>query len=152
MLVSGLGILCWVMMRKRLKRRRRTEPAVITSRLGHNANAERRGEQFSGIQSLGAPPEVLKWQVELHDLGRELKAELDTKLIAVRTLTRQYEQAARRLSDLIRMAEQVSPPVSATLDYEKRLPVVKQLRLSGWNDRQIAEALEIPISSVAERA
>jgi hypothetical protein len=116
--------------------------------LGHNANANRIVERYSGTQSLGAPPEVLRWQVELHELGRDIKAELDTKMIAVRTLLRQYDLAAQRLNELIRIADQVDPSVARQPSETKCLPAIKQLRLSGWNDRQIAEALQLPVESV----
>lgn len=108
MTLAGIGILCWVMMRNRWKQQKKVNSALVVEPMGHNANATGQPNTFTGTQSLGAPRDVLKWQVELHDLGRELKAELDSKMLAVRALTKQYDQAAQRLAELIRIAEEVN--------------------------------------------
>ncbi len=92
---------------------------------------------FQGTGSLGAPPEVLRWQVELHDMARELKAELDSKMLAVTALARSYEQASKRLSDMIRLAEQVE--ISPT----SLLARAQDLRAAGLDDERIIEVLEL---------
>ena len=86
-----------------------------------NLNARLNRNNFSGTQSLGAPTEVLKWQVELHELARELKAELDSKLIAVRTMTKAYDQASERLLELIHRAEHLSPRIDNAASLARRL-------------------------------
>jgi len=106
MMCAGLGILCWIIIRTRAKSRRKAALPVIAGPLSYNGNAVKQNNAFTGTASLGAPQELLKWQVELHDLSRELKAELDSKMIAVRAITLQYDQAAHRLSELIQLAEQ----------------------------------------------
>ena len=143
MMLSGIGLVCWLMMRGRMQRRRSVDLPVITH-LGHNANAFSRSAPFTGTQSLGAPTEVLRWQVELHDLARELKAELDSKMIAVRSMTTAYDQAARRLAELIRLAEQVQLPGTS--------PLVEARRLANldWENSKIAAALCLPEIDVAQ--
>ena len=143
MMLSGIGLMCWLMMRGRMQRRRAIELPVITN-LGHNANALSRSARFTGTQSLGAPPEVLRWQVELHDLGRELKAELDSKMIAVRSMTTAYDQAARRLAELIRMAEQIQLPSDSPLAEARRLSNL------GWEQSKIATALSLTEIEIAQ--
>ena len=128
MMMAGLGIICWMLMRSRTARRRSSRPQVmISENLKHNANASTGHHVFSGTGSLGAPPDVLKWQVELHDLGRELKAELDSKLMAVRSMTLSYDQASQRLNEMIRVA---------------------QLSQQGWTDAKIAQALGLSQADV----
>ena len=51
-----------------------------------------------------APNEILQWQVEMHELARDLKAELDTKMRALQILIRQADEATRRLDDRLRNA------------------------------------------------
>ncbi len=145
MMFSGIGILCWLMLRNRWKRRRVAEPAVRVPPLGYNANAAGRdgGLAFTGTESLGAPRDVLKWQVELHDLGRELKAELDTKLPAVRALTKQYDQAAQRLGEMIRLADEVQSRESA-------LQAAQRLNRLGWPPDRIAQALDLTEPAVED--
>lgn len=144
MMITGIGILCWVIIRMRFKGHRKAALPVRTGPLGHNANATGYKNQFSGTASLGAPPDVLKWQVELHDLGRELKGELDSKMLAVRSLTRQYDLAAHRLGELIKLAEQVALPPQS--------PVGVALRLAdqGWEIHKIAQAISMSETDTQE--
>ncbi len=143
MLVAGIGLLCWMLMRNRMRGRKRAELPVLTS-LGHNSNTQIPPRSFSGTQSLGAPTEVLKWQVELYDLGRELKGELDSKLIAVRSMVSAYDQAAKRLSELIRMAEQTKLASSSPMAEARRLAQL------GWTTPRIATALGLSELEVAQ--
>ncbi|MCA9134210.1 MAG: hypothetical protein KDA45_13675 [Planctomycetales bacterium] len=142
MMMAGLGLICWLLMRGKLRRRRLNTPLLVSSSLKHNSSARTPHNSFTGTQSLGAPQEVLKWQVELHDLGRELKAELDSKLLAVRAMSLSYDQAARRLGELIRLAEQV--------ELSPGCPLVEARRLSaqGWDSGKIAKALGLPAAEV----
>lgn len=143
LMMAGVGLFCWLMLRGKM-RRRAAGPLPVLVEMGHNANARRPVTQFTGTQSLGAPAEVLRWQVELHDLARELKAELDSKLIAVRTMTTAYDQAARRLGDMIRLAEQVQLAPDS--------PAAEARRLSGlgWTEDRIASVLKLSESEVAQ--
>ena len=142
-MLSGVGLICWLLMRGRMHRRQNARLPVLSD-LGHNANVQARGKPFSGTQSLGAPTEVLKWQIELHDLGRELKAELDSKLVAVRTMTTAYDQATRRLAEMIRLAEQVQLSPASPLAEARRLANL------GWEPGKIAEALDLTEGDVEQ--
>jgi hypothetical protein len=44
------------------------------------------GERSRESALADAPPEVLRWQVEMHETARDLKAELDSKLSAIQAL------------------------------------------------------------------
>ena len=52
-----------------------------------------------------APLEVLRWQVEMHDIARELKAELDSKMSALQALIRMAQQQTQQLDTAIQRAE-----------------------------------------------
>lgn len=143
MMLAGLGLICWLMLRGKMRRRRGMQSGPTFS-LGHNSNAKSAPASFTGTKSLGAPAEVLRWQVELHDLGRELKAELDSKLVAVGAMTKSYDQAARRLAEMIRLAEQVQPPATSPLSETRRLASL------GWEPAKIAEVLSLSESDVEQ--
>jgi hypothetical protein len=56
-------------------------------RPGHSgANPPAAGERGRGGALADAPPELLRWQVEMHETARDLKAELDSKLAALQAL------------------------------------------------------------------
>lgn len=44
-----------------------------------------------------APAEIARWQVEMYELSRELKGEIDTKLALLQLLIRQANEAAERV-------------------------------------------------------
>jgi hypothetical protein len=54
-----------------------------------------------------APTEVTRWQVEMYELARETKAEIDTKLTVLQVLLRQTNEATARLDQAIRRAERL---------------------------------------------
>ena len=87
-LVSALAVMSW---------------AVV--RLNSPAKPEPNG--------LKIPQEVLRWQADLKNLSRELRAELDEKLEAVSALSRAYEEASQRLSELIEQARRVEADLGA---------------------------------------
>jgi hypothetical protein len=144
MMIAGISIICWLLMRSNLRRKKHAELAVRVPSLKHNSNSSVPHSGFTGTHSLGAPTEVLKWQVELHDLGRELKAELDSKLIAVRSMTLSYDRAAQRLSELIRLAEQVGVAPASPLAEARRLADL------GWTHSRIASTLSLTEKEVQQ--
>ena len=143
MMIAGLGLICWLLMRGKMRRRRQLQLPTTFS-LGHNGNAQSSVSSFTGTKSLGAPAEVLRWQVELHDLARELKAELDSKLVAVRAMTNSYDQATRRLAEMIRLAEQVQLPATSPLAEVRRLSAL------GWAPAKIAQTVSLSETDVAQ--
>ena len=141
MILVGMGVICWIMIRGKLNRKRSVQSIVLPA-LKHNGNATGQPATYSGTHSLGAPREVLQWQIELHDLGRELKGELDSKMLAVRALTQSYDRAAQRLSDLIKMAEQIQ------LTTDSPLHEVRALDRAGWSAEKISAHTGIGVVDV----
>ena len=56
---------------------------------------------------LDAPPDTLKWQVEMHELARDLKAEIDTKMRTLQQLMRAAQAEQERLEETIERARRV---------------------------------------------
>ncbi len=99
-LVAALGVMSW---------------AVI--RLGMHTKGRVAGSAI--------PAEVLECQAELKQLTRDLQKELDEKMAAVHALSQAYEQASRRLSDLIEEAREIAQyedaaGTSTQSEYEQR--------------------------------
>jgi len=57
---------------------------------------------------MDAPPEILRWHVEMHEVARDLKAELDTKIAVLERLTIDARQQAERLEKIVQQAEQTA--------------------------------------------
>jgi len=56
---------------------------------------------------MDAPPEVLRWQVEMHETARDLKAELNSKMSALQVLIQMATEASDRLQATIDRAERL---------------------------------------------
>jgi hypothetical protein len=55
-----------------------------------------------------APVEVLRWEVEMHKTARDLKAELDSKILALQAVTKEAQAERLRLEEAIRKASSLS--------------------------------------------
>ena len=67
-------------------------------------------ESHDSGHMIGAPDEVLKWEVQMHDVARDLSAQLDSKMGALEHLIREADRAAARLEDALRAAQPTSAP------------------------------------------
>ncbi|MHC4178596.1 MAG: DUF6115 domain-containing protein [Planctomycetota bacterium] len=56
-----------------------------------------RPKQADDGHHLDAPPEVLRWEVQMHETARELSAQLDSKMRALQALIAEADRAAARL-------------------------------------------------------
>lgn len=62
---------------------------------------------------LDAPAEVVRWEVQMHDIARDLSAQLDTKFGALRTLIAEADRAAARLEAALAGKTDAAAPVDS---------------------------------------
>lgn len=103
LLVAGLALAAFFLLRNSAGlfargRKKEADPQEIRKLLG---------ERSRDTALADAPPEVLRWQVEMHETARDLKAEIDTKLAALQALTIAARQERERLEATIRQAEEL---------------------------------------------
>lgn len=98
-------VISFLLMRSGRYFNRRREPEGSRSPL--RARLEQRGEPTS------APPELLQWDVKMHDTARELAGQLDSKLSALQALVIEADRAAARLEAALRAAAQTQLPCSS---------------------------------------
>jgi hypothetical protein len=98
MLLAGIILMGWILIRRQIKARYRQN---TQSRTDHEfAKSLSKADTPRGIPLASAPPETQRWQAEMLELQRELKAELDTKIVVVQTLIRQADEKISQLSAL----------------------------------------------------
>ena len=111
MLGLGIAMMLAILLRRsfryhqKLKRQSRKAgktPAQPTRRQSQLATMFDRASPL-----LDAPSTILRWQVEMQDLGRELKAEIDTKMRLLEVLVRRSHEAAERLEAAATRAERL---------------------------------------------
>lgn len=98
MFLAGIALLVLILLRRTYRHygRRRTTGKKTASHL------QQASRQRSEERSLSdAPPDVLRWHVEMHETARELKAELDSKMRVLQLLIGQARHEADRLEQLL---------------------------------------------------
>jgi len=83
-------VIGWLLLRthRYLSRQKRgNSPIVQVARPQHIKHAHH----------LDAPPEVARWEVQMHETARELSAQLDSKMRALQALVAEADRAAARL-------------------------------------------------------
>lgn len=101
-----------------------------------------------------APPDLLRWQVEMHETARELKAELDSKLLAIQAATALATRETERLHQAISNAQRSNVSVTSRSS-EPLDEIVSQLRseLSDATRPKTAQATRTTeLFSAADRA
>ncbi|MEM1069704.1 MAG: hypothetical protein AAGG48_07500 [Planctomycetota bacterium] len=97
LLVAGFVMLGWVLARRQIKMRRRVNRNAKTA---NKAVEAIRNYREPSVPLSGAPVETQRWQAAMFDLQRELKADLDTRIMIVQTLLQQVDQRIERLEYL----------------------------------------------------
>ena len=108
MLLGGMSLLIYLLVRRKTLRnvRRREKPTARKTYPGKASHPLPQHDACSPSLPLhDAPPEILRWHVEMHDLARDLKGELDTKMVALRALLRMAQDERRRLETLLARLE-----------------------------------------------
>ena len=95
LMAAGVALAALVLLRA-ARRRPASSPAVVTAP----------GDRGHSSALADAPPELLRWQVEMHETARDLKAELDTKLAALQALIALARQERALLEATIQRLQQ----------------------------------------------
>lgn len=112
MMFGGFVMLGWVLARRTLKNRKKSRAANRTANV---ELAKIRSSVPSVTPLVDAPKEVQRWQGAMHDLTRELSAELEGRIATVQSLIDQIDGAANGVERLTIAPEQIqSPPMSGT--------------------------------------
>ena len=102
MLAAGMLIIIFLLLRRSrryvAKTKKKTQPET----------RRKLADARKSTPLLDAPPEILRWHVEMHETTRELKAELDSKMGALQALIRMAAEETARLEAAISRAEQIT--------------------------------------------
>lgn len=109
--LGGLALTCGVL----LFRTHRQLSAKPKSGLSSPATWSQTKPDVAAPHRLDAPHELRRWEVEMHDLARDLNAQLDTKIGMLEELIRQAAVQAERLESAIDKASGLARPPSEKL-------------------------------------
>jgi len=157
LLAAGIALLAFVLLRRSMRHYRRTrsqQPVV---------SAVERTKPSSAL--LDAPHEVLRWQVEMHDTARDLKAELDSKISALQALLLLAQEERQRLEEVLDRSQRrpqngasygklpasaaIEPPSGPVMPgSEQQRADIYALSDQGDTPQQIAEQLAVPVGEV----
>lgn len=121
LLTAGLAalILGWVIFRSMMRRSQRNRQASPLRQLA-DAKAELDKRESRGDRALrDAPPEVLRWQVEIAEIARDIHGQVDTKIALLAATIRLADQRLAELKQMVETAERLlesEPAESANFD------------------------------------
>jgi len=141
LMVAGFVMLGWVLARRTIKMRKRVNR---DAKAANKAIQQIRERKEPPVPLCDAPAETQRWQVAMFDLQRELKAELDTRIVVVQTLLRQVDQRIEHLSALESSPAIQMPTKIAGGQHQK---VVELLR-SGHTAKEISAQTGLPLGDV----
>jgi DNA-binding NarL/FixJ family response regulator len=141
LMVAGFVMLGWVLARRTIKMRKRVNRDATAA---NKAIQQIRERKEPAVPLCDAPAETQRWQVAMFDLQRELKAELDTRIVVVQTLLRQVDQRIEHLSALESSPAFQVPTAIAGQQHQK---VVELLR-SGHTAKEISAQMGLPLGDV----
>lgn len=148
LMVAGFVMLGWVLARRQIKMRRRVSR---DAKAANQALREIRDRQDPAVPLSDAPPETQRWQAAMFDLQRELKAELDTRIVVVQTLIKQLDQRIAQLATLESSSpidNSKHPTVTPAYVSPEQQQAVEQLVRSGHTAQEIATDTGLPPGDV----
>lgn len=110
-LAAALAAACLLLLRNNWARQRKSAESTPNPQAIREAYAPKTRE----ASAHHAPEDLLRWQVELHDTARDVKAEIDTKLLALQSLLVVANEHAQRLETLLARAEKVGQSAEPTV-------------------------------------
>lgn len=107
-MLIGSIVLLLMRSQRAIARHSRQQPALV--------QVPRPKSEPAGYQA-GAPADMVRWEVSMHDTARDLTAQLDSKMSALEHLIRDADRAAARLEAALERsqrqdaAEEFAPPL-----------------------------------------
>lgn len=139
LMVGGFVMLAWVLARRKIRAGKRVN---ADTRRANKVIQSMREHKEPSIPLSGAPIETQRWQAAMFDLQRELKAELDTRIIIVQTLLKQVDEKIDTLNNL-----QADPNTALPPDSSIRAKM-QELMQRGLNAREIAMKTGMSLNDV----
>jgi hypothetical protein len=139
LMVGGFVMLAWVLVRRRIRTGKRFHQET---RAANKVIKGMRHRKEPSIPLSDAPAETQRWQAAMFDLQRELKAEMDTRIMVVQTLLNQADDRIAKLNGVQAGLTQPSKPESSL-----RLQI-RELLNRGHNAREIATPMGLPLGDV----
>ena len=139
LMVGGFVMLAWVLARRKIRAGKRIN---ADTKRANRLIKELRENKEPSVPLSGAPVETQRWQAAMFDLQRELKAELDTRIVIVQTLLKQVDHKIEALSTL-----QANTAETDTSDASSHSQI-KELMQRGLNAREIAIKLGLSLNEV----
>jgi hypothetical protein len=152
MFLAGIALLALVLLRRIYRHYGRRRPAA-KGRDAYLATSPRPASDRRSLSS--APPELLRWHVEMHETARDLSAQLDSKMRVLQLLIGQARQEADRLERLLDHGEHSDSVDPARPGPTSTLPVpaeqqteICDLADAGRSAADIAHQLSLPVGDV----
>lgn len=139
LMVGGFVMLAWVLARRKIRAGKRVNE---DTRRANRVIKSMRQHTEPSVPLSGAPVETQRWQAAMFDLQRELKGELDTRIIIVQTLLNQVDEKINKLDSMQAGLHENAVPDSSIRSR------IQELMQRGLNAREIAVKMGMPVNAV----
>ena len=105
MFLVGVVLMIFILMRRwfRYSRRQRKRPDRYSLEKVKKITSS--AEPNLDLPLVDSPPEMTRWHVEMYEVARDIKGELNSKMIALQEMVRMADQASQRLESAVKRAE-----------------------------------------------
>ena len=107
LLLAGMGLMIFLLMRNISRRNKKGRPKSIDRQLKESDQYFKARDARTKDKLIDAPAQVGRWQVEMHETARDLKAELDSKILVLQSVIKTARVEIDRLEKTIDSARQV---------------------------------------------
>jgi len=139
LMVGGFVMIAWVLARRKIRNDKRVHK---DTRAANKVIRAIREHKEPSLPLSDAPPETQRWQAAMFDLQRDLKAELDTRIIVVQTLLNQVDDRIAKMQGL--QAGMGQPSAAESLLRRQ----IRELLARGHNATEIAHQMGLPQNEV----
>jgi len=105
-LAAALAAACLLLLRGNWARQKRSQEATPDPQMIQRSFAAKTRERHAHH----APDDMLGWQVEMHELARDVRGDIDAKLLALQALIVVANEHSQRLEELLARAEKQASP------------------------------------------
>ncbi|MDA7950658.1 MAG: hypothetical protein MPJ24_04135 [Pirellulaceae bacterium] len=120
MFLTGLGVLVVILLKRHYRLTRKLKKQKKTHFVSTAPPALKKRELL-----IDAPPELQRWNVEIHEIARNLKAEITTKMVALEVLLKETKEAEERLKEQLSQTT-VVPKDRVINELETPLPAAEE--------------------------
>jgi hypothetical protein len=105
LLLAGITLMLFVLLRNLVRRTKGKKKNSIKKQLTESRSHFKSRDARGDTPLIDAPALIGRWQVEMHQTARDLRAELDSKILVLQAVIKSAREETMRLENAIQTAK-----------------------------------------------